>query len=95
MLRDVQGINVSNETIAGLTKREEDCESQVASFEVNKFSDAELVVSLVVDGVSLEAQAYIDPYRSNDGLMGKNDVLSMKTPSSRPLADLAGSSDLP
>lgn len=50
---------------------------------------------LVVDGIYLEAQAYVDIYRSNDGFIGKDDALAMKTPLSLPRAELAGSFDLP
>lgn len=46
-------------------------------------TEAELVVPLLVDGISLEEQADIDPYGSNDGLTAGELTLRMPTPASR------------
>lgn len=93
LMWDEKGINVPDETMAGLMKREDDYKSRVAKLRVTKVTETELVVPLVFDVVSLDAQAYIDPYGSNDVLIAKEDVLAMKTISSRLPSDLAGSSD--
>lgn len=93
-LATTEALMIPAEIIDRLTRIEKDCMEKATSVDAIEIAKAESEVPLIVDGISLEEHADIDPYGSNNGLTTGDITLRMSTPASRTPTDLPIPADL-